>query len=90
MTELRPRGSQRFKGTDGAERAAEKAKPGKAEKEKEKAAKAEEPAEEVGETAAGEPRAVPANGGRAGGGETERCHRSRSAIRGRRSTSNPS
>lgn len=40
--------TQRFKGTDGAERAAEKAKPGKAEgeKEKDKAAKAEEPAEE--------------------------------------------
>ncbi|KAF1420620.1 Peptidyl-prolyl cis-trans isomerase FKBP3, partial [Spheniscus humboldti] len=38
--------TQRFKGTDGAEKAAEKAKPAKAEEAKGKAAKAEEAAEE--------------------------------------------
>ncbi|RMB98471.1 hypothetical protein DUI87_24685 [Hirundo rustica rustica] len=40
--------TQRFKGTDGAEKAAEKAKPAKAEEAKGKAVKAEEAAEEVG------------------------------------------
>lgn len=40
--------SQRFKGTDGAEKAAEKAKPAKAEEAKGKAVKAEEAVDEVG------------------------------------------
>ncbi|NXE70563.1 FKBP3 isomerase, partial [Calcarius ornatus] len=40
--------TQRFKGTDGAEKAAEKAKPAKAEEAKGKAVKAEEAVEEVG------------------------------------------
>lgn len=39
---------QRFKGTDGAEKAAEKAKPAKVEEAKGKAAKPEEAVEEVG------------------------------------------
>lgn len=47
---------QRFKGTDGAEKAAEKAKPAKAEEAKGKAAKPEEAVEEVG--AAPRPRLV--------------------------------